>query len=84
MRSFVYKSVRKADTYLYLREDGAFDAIPAELLEKLGPPVFVIELLLDPSRPLAREDVETVMRNLTDQGYHLQLPPAAAESDRLA
>ncbi len=84
MRSFVYKSVRKADTYLYLREEGAFDAIPAELLEKLGPPVFVIELLLDSSRPLAREDVETVMRNLTDQGYHLQLPPAAAESDRLA
>ncbi len=84
MRSFVYKSVRKADTYLYLPEEGAFDAIPAELLEKLGPPVFVIELLLDPSRPLAREDVGTVMRNLTDQGYHLQLPPAAAESDRLA
>lgn len=84
MRSFVYKSVRKADTYLYLRDEGAFDPIPVELLEKLGPPVFVIELLLDPSRPLAREDVETVMRNLDNQGYHLQLPPAAADIDRLA
>ena len=84
MRSFVYKSVRKADTYLYLRDEGAFDAIPVELMEKLGPPVFVIELLLDASRPLAREDVEMVMRNLTEQGYHLQLPPAAAEFDRLA
>lgn len=84
MRSFVYKSIRKADTYLYLRDEGGFDAIPAELLEKLGPPVFVIELLLDQSRPLARENVETVMSNLTEKGYHLQLPPAAVDSDRLA
>ena len=78
MRSFVYKSVRKPDTYLYLRDEGG------DLLERLGPPTFVIELLLDPSRPLARENVDTVMGNLSANGWHLQLPPAASESDRLA
>lgn len=75
MRCFVYKSVRKADTYVYLREEAAFDLLPAELLEKLGPPVFVIELLLDAERKLAREDVNVVMANIAEQGFHLQLPP---------
>lgn len=75
MRCFVYKSVRKADTYIYLRDEGAFDLLPAALLDQMGPPVFVIELLLDPERKLAREDVATVMRNVAEQGYHLQLPP---------
>lgn len=84
MRSFVYKSVRKPDTYLYLRDEGGFDVVPADLIERLGPPLFVIELLLDAARPLAREDVETVMGNLSEQGWHLQLPPAAAESEKLA
>lgn len=84
MRSFVYKSVRKPDTYLYLRDEGAFDVVPGDLLERLGPPVFVIELLLDPSRPLAREKVETVIDHLSENGWHLQLPPAAIDSDRLA
>lgn len=82
MRSFVYKSIRKADAYLYLREEGAFELIPADLLEILGPPVFVIELLLDPDRQLAREDVNVVMRNLTEQGYHLQVPPPPGVIDR--
>lgn len=77
MRCFVYKSVRKADTYVYLRDEGAFDSLPAALLEALGPPVFVIELLLDAERKLAREDVNVVMRNVAEQGYHLQLPPPA-------
>lgn len=84
MRSFVYKSVRKPDTYLYLRDEGAFDVVPGDLLERLGPPQFVIELLLDATRPLARESVETVIGNLSEQGWHLQLPPAAAESEQLA
>ena len=84
MRSFVYKSVRKPDTYLYLRDEGGFDVVPGDLLERLGPPTFVIELLLDPSRPLARENIDTVMGNLSANGWHLQLPPAASESDRLA
>ncbi len=84
MRSFVYKSVRKPDTYLYLRDEGSFDVVPGDLLERLGPPKFVIELLLDTSRPLACENVATVMSNLSANGWHLQLPPAASESDRLA
>jgi uncharacterized protein len=75
MQCFVYKSARRADTYIYLRERDAFDLLPAPLAASLGPLNFVIELALSPERKLAREDVETVIANLRGPGFHLQLPP---------
>ena len=75
MQCFVYKSVRKAETYVFLRESEAFGVLPPELVERLGELAFVIEIELSPQRKLAREDVAVVMANLTGQGYHLQLPP---------
>jgi uncharacterized protein len=75
MQCFVYKSVRKADTYVFLRESEAFAVLPPELAERLGELAFVIEIDLSPQRKLAREDVTVVMANLSQRGYHLQLPP---------
>jgi uncharacterized protein YcgL (UPF0745 family) len=75
MQCFVYKSLRKADTYVYLRTSEGFDVLPATLAEQLGQLAFVIEVELSPERKLAREDVNKVMANLTAQGFHLQLPP---------
>jgi uncharacterized protein YcgL (UPF0745 family) len=75
MQCFVYKSLRKADTYVYLRASEGFDVLPAALAEQLGTLGFVIEIELSPTRKLAREDVAVVMQNLVAQGYHLQFPP---------
>jgi uncharacterized protein YcgL (UPF0745 family) len=75
MQCFVYKSLRKADTYVFLRESEGFAVLPAALAEKLGTLAFVIEIDLSPTRKLAREEVEHVMANLAVQGFHLQLPP---------
>lgn len=72
---WVYRSVRKREMYLYLAEEGGFDRVPADLLERFGDPVLVIELELSAQRRLAREDVDRVMANLRSQGFHLQLPP---------
>lgn len=77
MQCFVYKSLRKADTYVYLREAEGFDVLPAAIAESLGNLGFVIEIDLSPQRKLARENVEMVIANLDRQGYHLQWPPAA-------
>lgn len=74
MDCFVYKSVRKSDTYIFLREEEGFDVLPDALAEQLGELAFVISLQLSPERKLAREDVNAVMRNLREQGFHLQLP----------
>ena len=75
MQCFVYKSLRKADTYVFLREMDGFAVLPPPLVEHLGELAFVIEIELSPQRKLAREDVDVVMTNLVGQGFHLQLPP---------
>jgi len=72
---WVYRSPRKQEMYLYLAGEDRFDTIPADLLERFGEPILVIELELSPERQLAREDVNKVIANLREQGFHLQMPP---------
>src|SRR6187401_590842 len=54
MQAFVYKSLRKPDTYIYLRERDAFGLLPEPVLLPLGQLSFVMELALTPQRKLAR------------------------------
>ena len=75
LHCWVYRSPRKQEMYLYLSGEDAFDRVPDTLLESFGEPVLVIELELSHERQLAREDVNTVMANLDDRGFHLQMPP---------
>jgi len=72
---WVYKSPRKDEMYLYLAAEEGFDPVPEPLLERFGEPVFVMELALHEGRKLARENVVNVMRHISQQGYHLQMPP---------
>lgn len=75
MHAYVYKSQRKADTYVYLATRDAFDVLPDAVREQLGTLSFVLEVALTPERKLAREDVATVRERLRAQGFHLQMPP---------
>ncbi|MFZ1724765.1 MAG: YcgL domain-containing protein [Dokdonella sp.] len=77
MQCFVYKRLRRAETYVYLRAADAFDVLPGPIAEHLGALAFVIEIELSSRRKLARENVDEVMVNLDVQGYHLQFPPSA-------
>lgn len=72
---WVYRSPRQQEMYLYLAHEDGFDQIPPALLARFGEPILVIELELNPARKLAREDVNTVMANLREKGFHLQMPP---------
>ncbi|MDJ0806626.1 MAG: YcgL domain-containing protein [Gammaproteobacteria bacterium] len=74
-RCWIYRSPRRAEMYLYLREENQFEVVPKPLLKRFGTPVLVMELELHPQRQLAREDVESVVNNLQTQGFHLQMPP---------
>ena len=75
MQTFVYKSLRKQDTYLFLRKRDDFDAVPAAVREPLGQLVFVLEFALTENRRLARADPKVVRGNLETRGFHLQFPP---------
>lgn len=72
---WIYRSPRKEGMYLYLKEEGKFDLLPAPLLQRFGKPELVLELEIHPDRKLAREDVNKVLKNLQIHGFHLQLPP---------
>ena len=71
----VYRSDKKAETYLYLAEDMEFDDLPTQLQERFGVPAFVLRLELSTGRNLARVDVTKVLESLAEYGFCLQLPP---------
>lgn len=81
MQCFVYKSLRKADTYVFLAKRDGFDVLPAPNAETLGKLVWVMDLDLTPERKLAREDAAVVIANIERRGFHLQLPPPETTSD---
>lgn len=81
MRCYVYRSPRKADTYLYVAREDDFSEVPEALLEVFGTPEFALDFDLTPARRLAREDPAQVLANLEGQGFHLQMPPRS-DSER--
>jgi uncharacterized protein len=79
MQAFVYRSGRKPETYLYLREKDAFAVVPDAVRAPLGQLELVLEVALTPERKLARADAEVVRANLEKLGYHLQAPPTVLD-----
>ncbi|BAW00050.1 uncharacterized protein YcgL (UPF0745 family) [Lysobacter enzymogenes] len=75
MQAYVYKSLRKADTYVFLSARDDFARVPEPVLQQLGSLQFVLEVELGPERKLARADAATVRENLAARGFHLQFPP---------
>jgi hypothetical protein len=78
MLAHVYKSPKRADTYVYLAARDDFGRLPGPLRTRLGPLQFVLEVDLVPGRRLATEDADVVRENLAIRGFHLQFPPSAA------
>jgi uncharacterized protein YcgL (UPF0745 family) len=75
MQAYVYKSQRKADTFVYLAARDDFSLVPEPLRTQLGELSFVLEVALTPDRKLAREDAAVVRENLSARGFHIQFPP---------
>lgn len=79
MLTFVYKSLKKADTYVYLASRDDFERLPQPLRAQLGTLQFVLEVALTPGRRLARGNVDVVRNNLAARGFHVQFPPTMAD-----
>ncbi len=75
MQTYVYKSLRKDNTYVYLRQRDDFEVMPEAVRTPLGELVFVLEVALTPQRKLAQADPAVVLANLAAHGFHLQFPP---------
>ncbi len=79
MHAYVYKSQRKADTYLYLATRDDFSCLPDALRAQLGELRFVLDVALTPERRLAQADPAVVRANLVSRGFYLQIPPTMAD-----
>ena len=71
----IYKSLKKEQTYLYLRRKHEFTSLPPSLTQVFGKPQFVTMIKLTPERRLANANTEKVLSELADKGFYLQLPP---------
>jgi len=79
MIAYIYKSRIKEELYLYINKKDDFSQVPQALYTSMGKePIFVMEVTLSPERQLAREDVNTVIKSLKTQGFHVQIPPPIA------
>ncbi len=76
MKCYVYKSLKHADMYIYLRKEDGYDELDEALRHAFGAAEFVIELDLTPESRLARFEALDVISELEINGYFLQMPPA--------
>lgn len=79
MIAHIYKSLRKPDAYLYLRDKDAFNLVPDVVREPLGQLEFVMSLEISETRVLARANAAVVRSNLVDRGFYLQVPPSVLD-----
>lgn len=71
----VYKSLRKADTYLFIKQKDKFDDVPKPLMEVFGTPKLVMIIPIEKRDHLGFADIDKVKAALAEQGFYLQLPP---------
>jgi uncharacterized protein YcgL (UPF0745 family) len=80
----VYRSDKKAETYLYLAEEMDFEDLPDELRQTFGEPAFVMRLELTPEFRLARVATQLVLEHLKESGFYLQLPPELSIEEEIS
>ncbi len=73
--SAVYKSTKKADTYLYVKEKDKFEDVPKALLEHFGKPKFVMLIPISKRSHIANLPVNEFVHKVSEKGFYLQLPP---------
>jgi len=71
----VYKGSRERELYVYVARERGLDAVPADLVARMGKITEVMTLMLTPAKKLARVDAARVLHEIRERGYYLQLPP---------
>ena len=71
----IYKSSKKAQTYLFVNKRDEFSDVPDALMTVFGKPTLVTVMNLAQKEKLALADITKVKESLLDKGCYLQLPP---------
>lgn len=72
---WIYRCSKKDEMYLYLAAEDDFACLPDNVLSMLGALELSMQLDLHSGRKLARVDINDVISDLNERGFHIQLPP---------
>ena len=75
MKCEVYRSNRKAGTYLFVADAEDLGNLPDDLKARLEPLEWVMAIDLAERDPLAATRPATVIDSIESRGFFLQLPP---------
>lgn len=70
----VFRSSKKADTYIFVRRGQAWDELPEALRSVFGAPQHAMDLLLTEDRQLARTTGKDVLEAIEEKDFYLQMP----------
>ncbi len=74
----VYRSRRRAETYVIAPTATPLDELPEALHRQMGELESFMEFELTPNRQLAQAEASAVFAAIERQGFYLQLPPSAS------
>lgn len=74
MQCYIYRSSIKDGLYVYLAHEDGLEKLPPPVLKQLGIPELAMSIELTPERKLGQEHTPTVLKNLNEQGFHVQMP----------
>ena len=75
----VYRSSVKPDMYIFVAADEELSRVPDELMKRFGRPIEAMSIELDADAVLARADAVTVLEQIQQEGFYLQMPPATED-----
>lgn len=70
----IYKSLKKDETYIFVKAETLLSELPDALQKILGPTEMVMTLTLTPGRKMARGTADEIIKSIASQGFHLQMP----------
>lgn len=81
---YIYRCAARQDMYIYLAEENDFDCIDKQLKNKLGELTYAMSIALNKNTKLAKENPETIIENLKNKKFHIQLPAETSIEELLS
>ncbi len=83
MRCFIYRSTKKHNTYLFLPKKDDFSEVPDTLMKLFGEAEYSFDFDLNPGKKLVMAEAAEVLRNISENGFFLQLPPGDSKLEKV-
>ncbi len=76
MQSYIYRSEKKADCYLFLKAPCEDFTLPEPVKKVMGELHLVMKLDINSDTKLALSDASAIIEAFDKQGFYIQMPPS--------